>query len=173
MRVQLTYLLKNLADSDGEELGADDIVKKSTGFPKLGALKEEEEDQVLRGSNLFNYLFTNSFLSWLTQEMVHVMSFSHCLKWHSNVTLNRYDTSHSRLLIESPETFDINHSNQHPVIRIQLNGHHSAFLIHPSIQLIKTGYRRLFLLNHPKLIHTPLTQNRLLRVFSTICTDQP
>ena len=144
MRVQLTYLLKNLADSDGEELGADDIVKKSTGFPKLGALKEEEEDQVLRGSNLFNYLFTNSFLSWLTQEMVHVMSFSHCLKWHSNVTLNRYDTSHSRLLIESSETFDINHSNHHPVIRIQLNGHHSAFWFIPRFNWSKLAIADYF-----------------------------
>lgn len=63
MIFQVTCFIKNFADSDDEEHGADDIVKKSAGFPKLGALKEEEEDQVLRGSNLFNSLFTYSFLS--------------------------------------------------------------------------------------------------------------
>jgi hypothetical protein len=50
-------LSKNFADSDDEEHGADDIVKKSAGFPKLGALKEEEEDQVLRGSNFCLIIF--------------------------------------------------------------------------------------------------------------------
>ena len=61
MIFQVTCFIKNFADSDDEEHGADDIVKKSAGFPKLGALKEEEEDQVLRGSNLFNSLLSPKF----------------------------------------------------------------------------------------------------------------
>ena len=49
--------IQNFVESDGDDGIDTHDHKKSNGFSKLGALKEEEEDQVLGLNFLINYNF--------------------------------------------------------------------------------------------------------------------